>query len=284
VIIENKIWTTEHSDQLDRYHRFVKESYPDRLVRGIYLTPHSDPPSHEAYMPFSYGAICEVLDSILEERGSNASSDVRMAIQHYTNMLRRHIVGDTEIARLCQQIYQKHRRAFDLVYEHRPDVQAEIQDVIENLIRQEPRLELDFSGKSKIGFGVRDWDTPSLLTSSGWTPSGRILLFEVWNYPGSVDMKLFIGPGSEITRERLLEMVRANSEILRMPRRVNRRWIAIYSSHLLKQEDHEDLEQEEFERKIHRQWRVFLDRNLPHIEEALRKEPWIWEPVGPIPA
>jgi RecB family endonuclease NucS len=27
VIVENKIWTTEHSDQLERYYRFVKRTY-----------------------------------------------------------------------------------------------------------------------------------------------------------------------------------------------------------------------------------------------------------------
>jgi hypothetical protein len=268
MIIENKIWNTEHSDQLEKHYRFVERNYPRFRVEGIYLTPHGDRPSHKEYLPLGYEAVCEVLDGILAEQDSTPSSDVRMAIQHYTDMLRRHIVGDSEIARLCQQIYQKHRRALDLIYEHRPDVQAEIQDMIEDLIRREPGLELDASYKSKIRFGVQAWDTPSLLTSD-WTPSGRILLFEVWNYPGSLDLKLYMGPGPDAVRQRLLEMVRTNPSVFRMPRGIRGKWLPFISRNLLKQEDYDDLEHEEFQRKLRIQWRVFLDRDLPRIKDAL---------------
>ncbi len=49
MIIENKVWTTEHSDKLDRYYQFVKKNQPRWHVLGIYLTPHGDTPSHKAY-------------------------------------------------------------------------------------------------------------------------------------------------------------------------------------------------------------------------------------------
>ena len=39
VIFENKIWTAEHSDQLSRYYRTVKDSYPGWHIFGIYLSP-----------------------------------------------------------------------------------------------------------------------------------------------------------------------------------------------------------------------------------------------------
>lgn len=127
------------------------------------------------------------------------ASDVRMAIKHYTEMVRRNIVGGSEVTKLCQQIYQRHKRALDLIYEHHPDTQAQIRDIVEGLIREEPRLDLDYyRGENKIKFGVRNWDTVALLYSEGWTPSKRILLLEVWNYPDSLDLKLYIGPGSDI--------------------------------------------------------------------------------------
>ena len=210
VIVENKIWTSEHSDQLERYHRIVQGNHPDWRVFGIYLTPYGDAPSHEAYAPLGYGTVCGALDKVLEDRGSTISPDVRISIEHYVRMVRRHIVGDSDVARICQQIYRKHRRALDLIYEHRSDVQAEIRDAVEGLIERESRFELDYGNKSKIKFGVLSWDTPALLTSEGWTRSKRILLFEIWNYPGSLDLKLFVGPGLNSTRQRLFEMVRAS--------------------------------------------------------------------------
>ena len=37
MIIENKVWSTERSDQLGRYYRFVNKKYPEWHVCGIYL-------------------------------------------------------------------------------------------------------------------------------------------------------------------------------------------------------------------------------------------------------
>ncbi len=143
MIIENKVWTAEHSDQLDRYHRFVKESHPGWRVLGLYLTPFGDTPSHEAYAPFGYAAVCGLLDGILGDREATPSPDVRMAIKHYTQMVRRYMVGDPEVVDLCRSIYRKHQRALDLIYKYRPDTRAEIRNLLEDIIRNEPHLEWD---------------------------------------------------------------------------------------------------------------------------------------------
>ncbi|MEJ7841264.1 MAG: PD-(D/E)XK nuclease family protein [Rubrobacter sp.] len=42
VVIENKIDTGEHSDQLGRYYEVVKQHYPNCKVIGLYLTPAGD--------------------------------------------------------------------------------------------------------------------------------------------------------------------------------------------------------------------------------------------------
>lgn len=119
VIIENKIGAGEHSDQLDRYHEAVREEYPDYRLLALYLTPGGDEPSHPEYLPVDYQTVCEVLDELAESRASVMEPDAAVLITHYTEMLRRHIVGDSEIARLSRQIYQKHQRAIDLIYQHR---------------------------------------------------------------------------------------------------------------------------------------------------------------------
>ncbi len=276
VIIENKIWSPEQSGQLDKYDRIVRYSHPNWDVLKIYLTPRGGPPSHKEYISFSYGAVCDIVDSILEDRGSTLDHDVKMAMKHYVRMVRRRILGDPEVVRLCQEIYQRHKRAFDLIYEHRPDVRAQIRTVVEDLISQHPRLEPDLSRKDNIKFVVGEWDNaPALLTSTGYTPSGRILMFEVWNNPDSLDVHLYMGPGPDAIRQRILEMVRANPGVFLMPRSLGGRWLPIFTRHLLRQEAYEDLEPEEREQAIRRQWHKFLDKDLPRIEAALRKETWI---------
>lgn len=78
MIIENKVCTTERSNQLDRYYQFIKKKYPDWQVFGIYLTLYGDKPSHEAYSTLNYGTVCEILDEVLGEVGSMLSDPVRL--------------------------------------------------------------------------------------------------------------------------------------------------------------------------------------------------------------
>jgi hypothetical protein len=278
VIIENKIWTTEHSDQLDRYYQQVMKDYPGWQVLGIYLTPFGDIPSHRAYLPLSYGVVCDIVESIREDRDCALSPNVWMTMENYTDMVRRNIVGDAEVANLSRSIYQKHKRAFDLIFKYRPDVQAETRDLLEALVMAEPRVDLDKGEKSKIRFGIRKWDTPNLVMRDMGSEFGRILEFQLWNFPPSLEVVLFITGGSEETRRNLFDMVKRNPNLLRVIRSWGS-WSMIFKRRLLGPRMYEDATEEERTQEIHRQWAAFLEEDLPRIEAALKKESWIWESV-----
>lgn len=279
VIIENKVWSIEHSGQLDIYHKIVTHIHPDWHVLGIYLTPNGDTPSHEAYVPFSYEAVCDIVDSILEDGGSTLDPDVKMSMKHYVRMVRRRILGDPEIVRMCQQIYHEHKRAFDLIYKHRPDFQAHLRPVVEGLITENLELESEVSSKDTIRFGVKEWDTPALLTSTGWTESKRILMFIVYNTPSSLNLHLYMGPGPAETRQKILDVIRANPDVFIMPRSLGGKWLPIFSRPILKQEAYEGLDREVREQEVRMQWDEFLDKDLPRIDAALKRENWIWESI-----
>ena len=79
------------------------------------------------------------LESLVELVLPLSGPDIRIAVIHYTQMLRRHIVSKSEIARIfCRQIYRKHQHALDLIYEYRTDQQAAIQNILVDLIRISP--------------------------------------------------------------------------------------------------------------------------------------------------
>ena len=80
MVIENEVWTTEHSDQLDRYHWSVKKTHPGWQIFGVYLTPFGDAPSHEKYLRLGYGAVCEIVEDVLGDQGLSLSSDLRMSL------------------------------------------------------------------------------------------------------------------------------------------------------------------------------------------------------------
>ncbi len=277
VIIENKIWAGEGPTQLDWYDRIVRHTHPGWDVHRIFLTPSGVVPSHDAYVPLSYEALCDIVDKVSAEGGSALDPETRVPAQQYARMVRRRILGDPDIVALSQQLYEKHKRAFDFVYEHRPDVRAQLRTVVEDLIREHPRLKPDESRKDNIKFVVENWDTPALLTAKGWTASRRILMFETWNNPDSLNLRLYMGPGPDAIRQRLLDMVRSNPEIFVEPRSLNSRWIPIFTRQLLDREAYERPGQEERERMLRKGWEAFLEKDLPRIEAALKKETWVWD-------
>ena len=50
-------------------------------------------PSGEDDITVSYGSVCEVIEGLVERRASMLGPDVRTVMVHYTQMLRRYIVG-----------------------------------------------------------------------------------------------------------------------------------------------------------------------------------------------
>ncbi len=290
MVIENKVWSAEHSNQLDKYYRFVKKTYPGLQPLGCYLTPFGSLPSgeedRENYQSLGYGAVCEIVDSILENGDSTLSADVRMALEHYAQMLRRNIVGDSELARLCSQIYWRHHRALDVIYAHRFVRQETTRKTLLKIVEENPSSIYNSSftkyPQDYVTFWWREWDTDSLKVddTNRWTGTGRVLLFVFGNFPDSLDLILQIGPGDEETRYRLLRMAHNNPTVFKeAPETLNDFVTTIFARPMLTPDFYEDASDSEREHEIGKQWDTFLAEDLPRIEEALKKETWIWESV-----
>jgi hypothetical protein len=69
VIIENKIWASEGPSQLDWYDRIIRHTHPGWDVHRVFLTPSGFTPTHPAYVPLSYGALCDIVDRVAEDEG-----------------------------------------------------------------------------------------------------------------------------------------------------------------------------------------------------------------------
>ncbi|HEY9613262.1 PD-(D/E)XK nuclease family protein, partial [Allocoleopsis sp.] len=134
--IENKIDSGEHSNQLQRYRKNIFKEYGDCRAILIYLSPEGTPPSDENWIVYSYSKIAELVDNIREKYKSTLGADVYTLMLHYSHLIRRHIVSDSEIAELCRKIYRKHKQALDLIFEHRPDLQLELSEKLKEIVNQ----------------------------------------------------------------------------------------------------------------------------------------------------
>jgi len=206
IVFENKIDTTEHDGQLQRYHQQVTAARRGWNVVGIYLTPDGDKPTDDRYLAASYGQIAEAIDHVVDRRASTIGQDVRLVASHYSDMLRRYIVGGSEVDELCNRIYRKHQRALDMIFERRPDQQEVLRHYLIELIRRRDDLTLDHTTKSAIRFLPTSWDVPYLSQGVGWTPTGRMLLFEFGNNPKYISLYLYLGPGPESVRQTVFDL------------------------------------------------------------------------------
>jgi predicted transcriptional regulator of viral defense system len=91
-VIENKIDSGEDPDQLRRYRRKAQQHFTNHRAVLVYLTPDGDEPFDDAYVALSYEEVADLIDAVRCSRESTLSGDLCMLMEHYTTMLRRHIL------------------------------------------------------------------------------------------------------------------------------------------------------------------------------------------------
>jgi hypothetical protein len=276
VAIENKIDAGEGDEQLSRYRGTVQRAFQDYKKLFLFLTPEGAAPSDECWLSVEYGKLAELIDDLRKARHSTINPDVATLMEHYTAMLRRHIVSDSKVAELCRQIYAKHKAALDLIIEHRPDVQLQIAEELKELVRQTTTsgLEMDSSTKPYVRFAPSAWnETAWQKSGEGWTSSKKLVLFEFQNYLTSLSLKLIIGPGDAAFRKRLFDRSKEDSKLFNggMGTLYNK-WTQIYKHPFLSKKDYETEDYEALKAKLQAEWRHFLEHDLPRLQAALEKE------------
>jgi hypothetical protein len=274
VVIENKIDSLEHSDQLGRYLRLVGAEYPAPAWRhlALYLTPDGASPSDSGYLPADYGTVADAVEAVAESRRPSLDPAVHEVMIHYARMLRRHIVTDSEIADLCRRIYHRHQRALDLIFEHRPDRLPEVQAILLHLVRSRDDLILDTTASKKfVRFGHVAWE--GLPKGKGWTRSGRLVLFEFQNNPDRLDLRLYVGPGPVEVRQRVIDSAKAHQPpfLVRTNPSEPKSFKSIYLRRFLKLEHYQDAAHGETEARIRDQWEEFVERDLPGMVAPIQE-------------
>lgn len=281
--IENKVDTTEHSDQLRRYREIVSREFAGYRTLLIYLTPDGDDPSDETYLSFSYAQVAQLVDTVCQAYKSTLGSDIYTLMSHYPKMLRRHIVSDSEIAELCQKIYQKHQKALDLIFEHRPDLQLAIANKLAELIENAKPTEKFLANqydyqKRHIYFADSQRSIFfSQLQALGWTIERLSLYFDFHNTSDQLSLKLYIGPNQPpqpVIQQALYQLARSRPAIFRGVSKRLGNWTVIYKRQFLISSDYEDADIDSLAVKIQNEWQKFLAEDLPAIRQALSEIKW----------
>ena len=276
--IENKVDSGEHSDQLVRYRQVLEKRYGDFRRVLVYLTPETDDPSDENWLPVGYRDVLSIIESLAGTHGESLGEAVGMTLHHYARMLRRNIVMDDNLVELAKAVYRKHKVALDFIFEQTPDDQLERSEFSRELVSKErKRIELVRGTKSTVNFFPVEWKqmlacnaTPADL----WTKSGHSLLFEIRNARTSIKMCLVIGPSeNETLRQDMLKFAQSKPTLFPgCGKKLYDKYTTIFSRHMIEPATLDQQPVEKIKHDLESWFQKFMDSEFREIVGAISEE------------
>lgn len=169
LVIENKIDTCQHDNQLTRYRDYVDVQYPSNEYKKLFI--YLKPQKEKVELPYifvSYQVIVDLIKNLLVEIKENSNQDIVTLIKHYQEILERDIMKEENIGTICAKIYKQHKTAIDLINKYGTP-QKELGDILQEVLEEKDYLQdvvkesnssylclpKDIKDKSKLAFG--DW-------------------------------------------------------------------------------------------------------------------------------
>lgn len=278
IVIENKIRSSEHSQQLQRYRENIEREYPNHTQIYLYLTPELDEPSDVKFIPISYLNVTEIVEECIALPASKVSQIVRSVLEQYLHVLRRYIVADEKLNELAKAYYQKHKVALDFVFEQRPDLQSDTSAYLASLIENEEMFRSDRVVKSFINFFPVEWENIGLFKSISpllWTRTGRGILLEFRNTPSAITLALVLGPlQDQSDRERIYSYCRKNSDVFtKGSKTLSPQFVTLWSRRVVAKKDIEDANSiDDLMPKLDKAWEKFKSDDFPSISKNIQSE------------
>lgn len=260
--IENKIDSTEHDNQLNRYRRIIEDTYPNYSKLFIYLSPNCDEASDsDTWCSMGYQEVLNIIESAHQK--VKLLPDAELLISNYVNTIRRDIVGDERLAQICADIYAKHQKALDLIYENRPDRAADIAAIFRAwAIAKTEQGEIEFvpekSNKTYTRFktkGMSEILPDSAHPLSGWGTT-NYYFYEIRNTDGREFWIQLALSSKDIPEDMKLTCENINTYYPSRQQKTNWLWRTPFSTR------HTKLEEELSEEKIFEQ----LDKKLSEVK------------------
>ena len=251
--IENKIDSGEHDNQLIRYRRLIEEAYPEYKKMYIYLSPEGVEASDlDNWCSMSYEDVLSIIEGARKK--VSLLPDAQLLIDNYIDTIRRDIVGDERLARICAEIYAKHQKALDLIFENRPDRSSELAKTLhawaaemtsKGIIEFVP----DKSNKTYTRFKTKAMSEllpDAVGVKSGWGTS-NYYFYEIRNNDGREFFFQFAVSAKDIPEDIRSVCDRINAVFPSRHQKVNWQWRIHFTSH------HSKVDEELSEEKIFEQ-------------------------------
>lgn len=128
LIIENKIYSSEHSNQLERYEKIVNFEYPDETNTNIfiYLTLYGEEARSKTWITLTYQNVISALYKTIYSV-SNLNAKTTIILFDYIYLLKELIgMDDDEKQKIATEIWNKHKEAIEFIENNRFKPEKEI--------------------------------------------------------------------------------------------------------------------------------------------------------------
>lgn len=134
IAIENKLRARQGENQLSDYRTIVQSAFPSARQTFIFLTETNESPNDkEYYIPAKHAQIHEALSACLKKK--RIDNGPLVIIQNYLTILKERCMENSEIQQLAKSIYERHRRALDIIIENRTNPLARLTDAVEEAVK-----------------------------------------------------------------------------------------------------------------------------------------------------
>lgn len=131
IVIENKVFSGEHNNQLKEYENEVNKNFSNYKKFFVFLTPDMREVEREEdkviWKNFGYQEMYDLIKESVEENKSCLEQKSIQYISDYLEVVRRDIMGEnTELESICEKIYDEYKDVIDIINQHLPDVRKQM--------------------------------------------------------------------------------------------------------------------------------------------------------------
>ena len=132
IVIENKVFTTTHDNQLNRYKQEFEDKTDWKQI-FIYLSPEGELPRDnegnlcEDWTVLSYRSILEVCKALINDCGNRKETQkLKILLEDYTEMVETNILKEKkELIRICKEIRANYKKELEILWQYTGEKQIE---------------------------------------------------------------------------------------------------------------------------------------------------------------